>query len=175
MKDWFKKSLFLPTLFVSVILMIATSFIQVNISYGQAVPLIPIQTGNATLDKGLPIFYDCIDEKIDNSKGVEADNYFEKEPTKNEVTTCYNEVFFDNSDVQSSNDNSDVQSSNDNSDVQSSNDNSDVQSSNDNSDVQSSNDNSDVQSSNDNSDVQSSESIEDNDIERFSMLFGNIE
>ena len=115
MKDWFKKSLFLPTLFVSVILMIATSFIQVNISYGQAVPLIPIQTGNATLDKGLPIFYDCIDEKIDNSKGVEADNYFEKEPTKNEVTTCYNEVFFDNSDVQSSNDNSDVQSSNDNS------------------------------------------------------------
>ena len=82
MKDWFKKSLFFPTLFVTVILMIATSFIQVNISYGQAVPLIPIQTGNVTLDKGLPVFYDCIDEKIDNSKGVEADNYFEKEPTK---------------------------------------------------------------------------------------------
>ncbi len=97
------------------ILNLATSFIQVNISYGEAVPLIPIQTGNVTLDKGLPVFYDCIDEKIDNSKGVEADNYFEKEPTKNEVTTCYNEVFFDNSDVQSSNDNSDVQSSNDNS------------------------------------------------------------
>ena len=157
MKDWFKKSLFFPTLFVTVILMIATSFIQVNISYGQAVPLIPIQTGNATLDKGLPVFYDCIDEKIDNSKGVEEDNYFEKEPTKNEVTTCYNEVFFGNSDVQSSNDNSNVQSSNDNSDVESS------------------NDNSDVQSSNDNSDVDSSESIEDNDIERFNMLFGNIE
>ena len=157
MKDWFKKSLFFPTLFVTVILMIATSFIQVNISYGQAVPLIPIQTGNVTLDKGLPVFYDCIDEKIDNSKGVEADNYFEKEPTKNEVLTCYNEVFFGNSDVQSSNDNSDVQSSNDNSDVQSS------------------NDNSDVQSSNDNSDVQSSKSIEDSDIERFNMLFGNIE
>ena len=130
MKDWFKKSLFFPTLFVTVILMIATSFIQVNISYGQAVPLIPIQTGNVTLDKGLPVFYDCIDEKIDNSKGVEADNYFEKEPTKNEVTTCYDEVFFDNSDVQSSNDNSDVQSS---------------------------------------------KSIEDSDIERFNMLFGNIE
>ena len=139
MKDCFKKSLFSSTIFVTVILMIATSYIQVNISYGQAVPLIPIQTGNVTLDKGLPVFYDCIDEKIDSSKGVEADNYFEKEPTKNEVTTCYNEVFFDNSDVQSSNDNSDVQSSNDN------------------------------------SDVQSSESIEDNDIERFNMLFGNIE
>ena len=110
MKDWFKKSFFFPTLFVTVFLMIATSFIQVNISYGQAVPLIPIQTGNSTLDKGLPIFYDCIDEKIDNSKGVEADNYFEKEPTKNEVITCYNEVFFDNSYLQSSNDDSDVPS-----------------------------------------------------------------
>ncbi len=110
--------------------MIASSFIQINISYGQAVPLIPIHTGNVTLDKGLPVFYDCIDKKIDNSKGVEEDNYFEKEPTKNEVTTCYNEVFFDNSDVQSSNDNSDVQSS---------------------------------------------ESIEDNDTERFNMLFGNFE
>ena len=130
MKDWFKKSLFFPTLFVTVILMIATSFIQVNISYGQAVPLIPIQTGNVTLDKGLPVFYDCIDEKIDNSKGVETDNYFEKEPTKNEVLTCYNEVFFDNPDAQSSNDNADAQSS---------------------------------------------KSIEDSDIERFNMLFGNIE
>src|SRR6187551_826053 len=138
MKDWFKKSLFFPVLVLTVIVMIATSFIQVNISYGEAVPLIPIHTGNVTLDKGLPVFYDCIDKKIDNSKGVEEDNYFEKEPTKNEVTTCYNEVFFGNSDVQSSNDNSDVQSSNDN------------------------------------SDVQSSESVGDNDIERFNMLFGNI-
>src|SRR6476659_4685291 len=139
MKDWFKKSLFFLTLFVTVILMIATSFIQVNISYGEAVPLIPIQTGNATLDKGLPIFYDCIDKKIDNSKGVEEDNYFEKEPTKNEVTTCYNEVFTFNSDTQSSTDTSDTQSSTDT------------------------------------SDTQSSESVEDNDIERFNMLFGNIE
>ena len=111
MKDWFKKSLFFPALFLTVTVMIATSFLQVNISYGEAVPLIPIQTGNVTLDKGLPVFYDCIDKKIDNSKGVEADNYFEKEPTKNEVTTCYNEVFFGNSDVQSSNDNSDVRAS----------------------------------------------------------------
>jgi len=139
MKDWYKKSLFFPALFLTVMVMITSSFIQINISYGQAVPLIPIHTGNVTLDKGLPVFYDCIDEKIDNSKGVEEDNYFEKEPTKNEVTTCYNEVFLDNSDIPSSNDNSDIPSSNDN------------------------------------SDIPSSESIEDNDIERFNMLFGNIE
>jgi hypothetical protein len=148
MKDWYKKSLFFPALFLTVMVMITSSFIQINISYGQAVPLIPIHTGNVTLDKGLPVFYDCIDEKIDNSKGVEEDNYFEKEPTKNEVTTCYNEVFLDNSDIPSSNDNSDIPSSNDNSDIP---------------------------SSNDNSDVPSSESIEDTDIERFNMLFGNIE
>ncbi|MDQ3083970.1 MAG: hypothetical protein M3Q77_04055 [Thermoproteota archaeon] len=95
--------------------MMSTTFVQGNVSFGQAVDLIPIQTGNATLDNGLPVFYDCIDEKIDESKGVEVDLYFEKEPTKHEVTMCYNEVFIDNSDVQSSNDNSDVQSSNDNS------------------------------------------------------------
>ncbi|MDF0682500.1 MAG: hypothetical protein P0116_16200 [Candidatus Nitrosocosmicus sp.] len=102
MKDWFEKSLFFPALFLTVTVMIASSFIQIDISYGQAVPLIPIHTGNVTLDKGLPVFYDCIDEKIDNSKGVEADSYFEKEPTKHEVTTCYNEVFLDASDVHSS-------------------------------------------------------------------------
>ena len=106
----FKKSLFLPALLVPVTLMITMGFVKVNISYGEAVPLIPINTGNVTLDKGLPVFYDCIDKKIDNSKGDEADNYFEKEPTKNEVITCYNEVFFDNSYLQSSNDDSDVPS-----------------------------------------------------------------
>ena len=106
----FKKSLFLPALLVTVTLMITMGFVNVNISYGEAVPLIPINTGNVTLDKGLPVFYECIDKKIDNSKGDEADNYFEKEPTKNEVITCYNEVFFDNSYLQSSNDDSDAPS-----------------------------------------------------------------
>ena len=86
----------------------STTFVQRNISFGQAVDLIPIQTGNATLDKGLPGFYDCIDEKIDESKGVEVDPYFEKEPTKHEVTTCYNEVFNFSSDAQSSTDSSEL-------------------------------------------------------------------
>ncbi len=117
MNDGLRKSLTISMLFVNVIMVVGTTFVQQNISYGQAVDLIPIQTGNATLDNGLPEFYDCIDEKIDLSKGVEEDPYFEKEPTKHEVTTCYNEVFFDNSEVQS-NDNSEVQS-NDNSEVQS--------------------------------------------------------
>src|SRR6476469_60518 len=139
MKDWVKKSLFFSALVATVNVMIATSFIHLNISHGEAVPLIPIHTGNVTLDKDLPVFYDCIDKKIDDSKGVEEDNYLKKEPTKNEVTTCYNEVFTFNSDKQSSTDTSDTQSSTDT------------------------------------SDTQSSESVGDNDIERFNMLFGNIE
>ncbi len=150
MNDGLSKSLIISMLFVTVTMVIGTIFFQQNISYGQAVDLIPIQTGNATLDNGLPEFYDCIDEKIDLSEGVEEDPYFEKEPTKHEVTTCYNEVFFDNSKVQS-NDNSKVQS-NDNSKVQS-------------------NDNSKVQS-NDNSKVQSNDNSENSDIERFNSLFG---
>ncbi|MBA2268843.1 MAG: hypothetical protein H0W19_11010 [Nitrosopumilus sp.] len=102
----FRNSLIFSILFTTVTIMMSTTFVQGNVSFGQAVDLIPIQTGNATLDNGLPVFYDCIDEKIDESKGVEVDLYFEKEPTKHEVTMCYNEVFIDNSDVQSSNDNS---------------------------------------------------------------------
>ena len=60
--------------------------------YSQAVDLIEINSGNHTLDSGLPQFYDCIDEKVDLSKGVEEDSYFEEEPTKHEVKGCYNEI-----------------------------------------------------------------------------------
>ncbi len=60
--------------------------------YSQAVDLIEISSGNQTLDSGLPQFYDCIDEKIDSSKGVEEDSYFEEEPTKHEVKSCYDEI-----------------------------------------------------------------------------------
>ena len=146
MKYELKNSLIFSLLFITLTVMMSTTCVQGNVSFGQAVDLIPIQTGNATLDQDLPRFYDCIDKKIDESKGVEVDPYFEKEPTKHEVTTCYNEVFIFNSDAQSSTDNSDAQSSTDNSDAQSSTDNSDAQSSIDNSEL--------------------------SDIERFNSLFG---
>jgi len=78
-------------------LMIAVSSIagtplHTNKVYSQAVDLIEINSGNQTLDSQLPQFYDCIDEKIDSSKGVEEDSYFEKEPTKHEVNSCYSEI-----------------------------------------------------------------------------------
>ena len=113
MKNELKNSLIFSLLFITLTIVVSTTFIYGKVSFGQAVDLIPIQTGNATLDKGLPGFYDCIDKKIDESKGVGVDPYFEKEPTKHEVTTCYNEVFTFNSDAQSSTDASDAQSSTD--------------------------------------------------------------
>ncbi|MDN5847033.1 MAG: MSCRAMM family adhesin SdrC [Candidatus Nitrosocosmicus sp.] len=114
--------------------------------YGQAVDLIPIQSGNATLDNGLPEFYDCIEDKIDESKGVEEDPYFEDEPTKHEVAMCYNEVLVDGTDVQSS--------STEDTDT-------DVQSS------STEDTDTDVQSS-------STEDTVNSDIERFNELFGTI-
>lgn len=74
-----------------------TSLLFKNTGYSQDVDLITIQSGNVTLDNGLPEFYDCIDEKIDESKGVEVESYFEKEPTKNEVKTCYKEFLLNGS------------------------------------------------------------------------------
>jgi hypothetical protein len=142
MKDRYQKSKVLPILFATLAMAVAANIAQPNISFGQAVDLIPIQTGNATLDKGLPEFYDCIDEKIDASKGVEEDPYFEKEPTKHEVSTCYNEVFLLNVDAQS-NDDVDAQS----------------------------NDDVDAQS-NDDVDAQSNDELINSDIERFNSLFG---
>jgi len=71
---------------------IAGTPLHTNKVYAQAVDLIDINSGNQTLDSGLPQFYDCIDDKIDSSKGVEEDSYFEQEPTKHEVKSCYNEI-----------------------------------------------------------------------------------
>ena len=67
-------------------------------AWAQAVPLITVQTGNATLDQGLPIFYDCIDEAVDESYSTQEPNYFHEEPTKAEVNSCYNDVFVVNGD-----------------------------------------------------------------------------
>ena len=62
----------------------------------QAVPLIPIQSGNATLDQGLPVFYDCLEEVVDESYSEQEDSYFKEEPRKSEVVECYYEVFVNN-------------------------------------------------------------------------------
>lgn len=55
--------------------------------------MIPIQSSNVTLDQGLPIFYDCLDNMVDESFSEQEDNYFKHEPRKSEVIECYYAVF----------------------------------------------------------------------------------
>ena len=64
-----------------------------NYAMGQAVPLIPLTSGNVTLNIGIPKFNECIEDEIDASKNVNDDPYFEKEPTKDEVFKCYKAIF----------------------------------------------------------------------------------
>jgi hypothetical protein len=65
----------------------------INVVSGQAVPLIPLTGGNATLNSGIPKFYNCIEKEVKASKNVNDDPYFKSEPTKAEVFKCYNMIF----------------------------------------------------------------------------------
>ena len=67
-------------------------------AWAQAVPLVPVQTGNATLSHGIPIFYDCIEDAVDESYSEQEPSYFHDEPTKAEVNNCYYDVFVVNAD-----------------------------------------------------------------------------
>lgn len=65
----------------------------VNSVSGQAVPLIPLTSSNITLNTGIPKFYKCIGNEIQNSKDVNDYPHFRSEPTKAEVFKCYGEIF----------------------------------------------------------------------------------
>src|ERR671918_3126448 len=85
-------------------------------AWAQAVPLIPVQTGNGTLDQGIPVFYDCIEEIVDESYSEQEPSYFHDEPTKAEVNDCYNDVFIVNGDKLKSANQVDTSDNSDNSD-----------------------------------------------------------
>ena len=89
------------TVFAAVVIITTfTAILQLgstNLAFSQAVDLIPINTGNETLDGSIPLFYQCIEEAVDASENApEQAPYFEDEPTKNEVKVCYQEVLVDN-------------------------------------------------------------------------------
>ncbi len=56
-------------------------------------PLLKIRSDNKTLDRGLPQFYDCIDNAVDHSVKKQKDPYFKAEPTLNEIIKCYYGTF----------------------------------------------------------------------------------
>ena len=69
---------------------LAVDYSIYNTAYGAgAVPLLTIESGNHTLDKFLPKFYDCIEDAVKSSKDDQKDPYFKDEPTRNEVVNCY--------------------------------------------------------------------------------------
>ncbi len=75
---------------------VTLQFSSTNLAFSQAVDLIPLKTGNETLDSSLPFFYGCIEEAVDASENASHQApYFEDEPTKNEVRECYRVVFVD--------------------------------------------------------------------------------
>ena len=67
--------------------------LALHYAMGQAVLLIPLTSGNVTLDTGIPKFYACVENEIEHSKNVKDDSYFKKEPTKDEVLKCYESIF----------------------------------------------------------------------------------
>jgi hypothetical protein len=94
-----ESKLFLTTRVTGVIatLMVVAAFAlsqttPVDIAFGEAVPLIPINTGNSNLNNELPLFYDCIEEAVDNSVSSTEPNYFKEEPTRAEVRGCYEDT-----------------------------------------------------------------------------------
>jgi hypothetical protein len=82
-------SLVAIALFISLALITAFSIAiptALASSSGGAVPLVPIKTGNAKLDKDINKFYSCI-KKTGHTGGNNP------EPSRDEVNNCYLKVF----------------------------------------------------------------------------------
>jgi len=78
-------------LFISLALITAFSIaIPAASESGGAVPLVPIKTGNAKLDKDIDKFYSCI-KKTGHTGGNNP------EPSRDEVNNCYLKVFIGSS------------------------------------------------------------------------------
>jgi hypothetical protein len=106
-------SFIIVPLAASIVCLSQTGFFDNLTVWAQAVPLIPIQSGNATLDHGLPVFYNCLEEVVDESFSEQEDSYFKEEPRKSEVVECYYEVFVNNNGNSNNDDNTSHTESND--------------------------------------------------------------
>jgi len=56
---------------------------------------IPVATGNLGLDRDLNNFYSCVKKAVRESKPTDPTtyNYFDDEPTKQEVIHCFKKIF----------------------------------------------------------------------------------
>lgn len=44
----------------------------------------------------MPVFYECLEEVVDESFSEQEDSYFQHEPRRSEVVECYYQVFVNN-------------------------------------------------------------------------------
>ena len=79
-------------IFVGTVSVILFQICFINFISAKTVSLIPIKSDNVTLDRGLPKFYNCIEQAVKHSVNTQKDPYFKAEPTKNEVIKCYYKV-----------------------------------------------------------------------------------
>jgi hypothetical protein len=65
--------------------------VNVDKSFAERVPLLPINSTDPQLNEDMAKFYSCIEDTVENSQSDEEPHYFKDEPTKTEVALCYNE------------------------------------------------------------------------------------
>ncbi len=65
--------------------------VNVDKSFAERVPLLPINSTDPQLNKDMSKFYSCIEDTVKNSQSDGKPHYFKNEPTKTEVALCYNE------------------------------------------------------------------------------------
>jgi hypothetical protein len=74
-----------------VVSMALASNVNVDKSFAERVPLLPINSTDSQLNEDMAKFYSCIEDTVENSQSDEEPHYFKDEPTKTEVALCYNE------------------------------------------------------------------------------------
>jgi hypothetical protein len=74
-----------------VVTMALASNVNLDKSFAEKVPLLPINSTDPQLNDDMAKFYSCIEDTVENSESDEEPHYFKDEPTKTEVALCYNE------------------------------------------------------------------------------------
>jgi hypothetical protein len=78
-----------------VVTMALASNVNLDKSFAEKVPLLPINSTDPQLNDDMAKFYSCIEDTVENSESDEEPHYFNDEPTKTEVALCYNEEIAD--------------------------------------------------------------------------------
>jgi hypothetical protein len=65
---------------------------DVDKSFAEKVSLLPLNSTDSQLNKDMAQFYSCIEDTVENSESADEPHYFNDEPTKTEVASCYSDT-----------------------------------------------------------------------------------